>query len=409
MSQSYNVNRLFHASCAALSSVAVSVVTRANLLPQLTAEFGLTNEQMGTIAGTAFWGFALGLVAGPFCDQLGMGRILRAALVAHLAGLALSIVASGYYSLYLGTLAIGLGNGLAASVCNPLVANLFRENRTAKINRYHAWYPIACVLGGLLGYALTRAHVGWRWQMAAMLLPVGAYALLFAGQAFPPTERKQMGATAADMVRACTHPLFVCLLACIALANPTEVATTQWVTALFSDTGLPPILLLVLLCTAMGLGRYFAAPLVQRTGTEGLLLLSALLSFAGLGLLSLAHGPWALAATALFGYGVGFLIPTTYATLAENLPKAGALGTSLVAATGMTSTSVLVRLIGAKYDEHIHQFELSGLANEMAKMAAGSATLQSVAMLPLVLMGAYLGLVLWKKGQRRALALKALG
>jgi MFS family permease len=403
MSTSPNAIRLFNGSCAALSSVAVSVVIRANIIPLVTAEFGFSNEQMGAIAGTAFWGFALGLVAGPFCDKLGMGRILRTALLAHLTGLVLSVTATGYYTLYVGTLVIGLGNGLAASVCNPLIANLFRENRAAKINRFHAWYPISCVLGGLAVFFLTQALVGWRWQVVIMLVPVGTYAVLFYGQHFPPTERKQMGASMADMLRACTHPLFLCLLACIALANPTEVATTQWVTALFSDTGLPPILLLVLICTAMGLGRYFAAPVVRHTGTVGLLLLAATLSFAGLALLTVVQGGWALAAAALFGYGVGFLIPTTYATLAENLPKAGSLGTSLVAATGMTSTSILVRAIGAKYDANILTLRSEGLASELAKIAAGVATLQTVALLPLVLMAAYTGLLFWKRQSNQAL------
>lgn len=408
MTQLYNAPRLFTGCCAALSAVAVSVVTRANIIPLVTAEFGFTNAEMGAVAGTAFWGFALGLVAGPFCDHLGMGRILRVALTAHLVGIALSMTATGYYSLYVGTLAIGLGNGLTASVGNPLIANLFREHRAAKINRFHAWYPIASVLGGLTVFTFTQAQIGWRWQLALMLLPVGTYATLFFGQYFPPTERKQMGASAKDMVQACASPLCLCLLGCIALGNPTEVATTQWVSALFSDTGLPPILLLVLVCAAMGMGRYFASPLVRHTGTEGLLLLSAFLSFGGLSLMAISHGIWALGPAALFGYGVGFLIPTTYAFLAENLPKAGALGTSLLAAVGMTSTSVMVRLIGSHYDWHIAQFQAQGMAQGIAKMAAGSATLQLVALMPLVLVAAYSGLVVWKRHQRTSL-LKTAG
>jgi len=90
------------------------------------------------------------------------------------------------------------------------------------------------------------------------------------------------------------------------------------------------------------------------------------------------------------------------------LPKAGALGTSLLAAVGMTSTSVMVRLIGSHYDWHIAQFQAQGMAQGIAKMAAGSATLQLVALMPLVLVAAYSGLVVWKRHQRTSL-LKTAG
>jgi fucose permease len=407
MTHPYQVPRLFAGSCAAIGTVAVTVASRANALPQITAELGLTHEQMGSIAGTAFWGFALGLTAGPFCDWLGMGRILRAAFIMHALGLALSLLAHTYDSLYLGTLAIGLGNGLVASVCNPLVANLFKQNRAQHINRYHAWYPIASAATGLLLLAVAGWHLSWRAQLALMLLPMLAYAGLFWGRAFPPTERKLMGVSARGMLQACLHPFFLLLLFCIALANPTEVATTQWLRTLLAHTGLPGGLLLFLLFLGMGLGRYFAAGLVRRLGTLGLLATAAVMALASLQWLYLAHGWGAGLATLAFGYGVGFLIPTTYAVLAEQMPRAGSLGTSLLAAVGMTGTSQAVRLLGAAYDERLAQ--LGPQTTDALRAAAGAVGLQQLALLPTVLLVMYAGLWLWHRRRTTLLTVATAG
>ncbi|MCU0450232.1 MAG: MFS transporter [Bernardetiaceae bacterium] len=407
MTAIYQVPRLFAGSCAALSTVAVTVATRANALPQITAELGLTNEQMGSIAGTAFWGFALGLLAGPFCDWLGMGRILRAGFIMHVTGLTLSLFAQTYSSLYLGTLAIGLGNGLLASVCNPLVANLFKQNRAKHINRFHAWYPIASAVSGLLLLAVAGWQLNWRAQLALMLVPMLAYATLFWGQTFPPTERKQMGVSARGMLQACLNPFFLLLLFCIALANPTEVATTQWLRTLLAHTGLPGGLLLFLLFLGMGLGRYFAAGLVRRLGTLGLLAGAALVALGSLEWLYLTQGMAAGLAIVVFGYGVGFLIPTTYAVLAEQMPQAGSLGTSLLAAVGMTGTSQAVRLLGAAHDERLAH--LGPQASEALRLAAGAVGLQQLALLPTVLLVMYAGLWLWQRRRPAHLAVATAG
>ena len=36
------------------------------------------------------------------------------------------------------------------AACNPLVASLYPENKTTKLNHFHLWFPGGIVIGGLL-------------------------------------------------------------------------------------------------------------------------------------------------------------------------------------------------------------------------------------------------------------------
>ncbi|MSR19325.1 MAG: MFS transporter, partial [Phycisphaerales bacterium] len=172
-------SRLFVASCLALIVTAMSFALRGGATGAWTDEFGLSNEQVGWINGTAFWGFTLAMVfGGPLCDALGLGRIVGIALVGHLVGILLTIFAWDYWSLYAGTLIFGIANGSVEAACNPLVATLYPHDKTTRLNKFHVWFPGGIVIGGLVAFALGRMGLGWRVQFASMLLPLLGYAWL---------------------------------------------------------------------------------------------------------------------------------------------------------------------------------------------------------------------------------------
>src|SRR5947207_2593097 len=174
--------RLFVASCMALIATAVSFAIRGDILGDLRAAFSLSNEDLGKAAGAWAYGFSLSIfIGGQLVDLLGMRRIMLAAFLMHVLGVVLTLLAGGFWMLFAGTLAVGLGNGLVEAFINPLTATVYADRKTEKLNLLHVWFPGGIVIGGLLSYLLTMVHAGWQVKMGFILVPTILYGALFLG------------------------------------------------------------------------------------------------------------------------------------------------------------------------------------------------------------------------------------
>src|SRR5471032_80508 len=320
-------SRLFAASCVALIVTAMSFALRGAAAGDWAAQFHLSNEQIGWINGTAFWGFTLAMMfGGPLCDALGLGRIVGLAFVGHLAGILLTIFAWNYASLYVGTLIFGIANGSVEAACNPLIATLYADNKTTMLNRFHVWFPGGIVIGGLLAFALGAAGLGWKAQFACMLVPLAVYGFMFLGQKFPKTERVTSGVSTGAMFAACANPLFLLMVACMLLTAATELGPGQWIPDILTNAGVSGILVLVWINGLMAVGRQFAGVFVHRLSPNGMLVVSAILSALGLFAMSHASGAMLFGAATVFAFGVCFFWPTMIGYVSENFPRTGALG-----------------------------------------------------------------------------------
>jgi fucose permease len=393
---------LFRASCLALIVTSMSFALRGGAIGAWTAEFGLSNEQAGWINSTAFWGFTLAmLVGGPLCDAVGLGRVLWVAFVGHAAGILLTIFAWNYWSLFAGTLIFGIANGSVEAACNPLIATLYPQDKTTKLNQFHVWFPGGIVIGGLVGFLMAKSGMGWKAQFATMLLPLAAYGLMFRGRALPRTERVEMGVSTGAMFAACTSPLFVLMVACMLLTAATELGPGQWIPSILENAGVSGILVLVWINGLMAIGRQFAGAFVHRLHPTGMLLASAVLSTAGLFLMSRSQGGMLFVSATVFAFGVCFFWPTMLGFVSERLPKTGALGLAIVGGAGMLSVSFVLPAIGHVYDAGIatrlpegstvEAFRAAAAGSEQAvqwasiQSAAGLEALGKVAVLPVVL------------------------
>jgi predicted MFS family arabinose efflux permease len=415
--------RLFLASCIALVVTAMSFALRGEAAASWAQEFDLTHEQLGWINGTAFWGFTLAMVVGgPLCDVIGLGRILALAFAGHLAGILLTVFAWDYGSLYAGTLLFGIANGSIEAACNPLVATLYRDDKTTKLNHFHVWFPGGIVIGGLLAYGLGSAGLGWRAQFLGLLVPLAIYGWLFLRQPFPQTERVQQGVSTASMFRACLSPLFLLMVACMLLTAATELGPGQWIPNILTNAGVSGILVLVWITGLMAAGRMFAGVFVHRLEPLGMLLGSAILSGMGLYAMSQSSGAMLFAAATLFAVGVCFFWPTMLGFVNESVPKSGALGLAIMGGAGMLSVSFILPIIGRMYDraviERLEHAPLGATADEVAaaapamsssassalaeqwqaiQAAAGLESLGKVALLPAILAVVFLVLFLVRR------------
>ena len=347
--------RLFVASCMALIATAVTFAIRGDILGDLGAAFSLSNEDVGKAAGAWAYGFTLSIfIGGQLVDLLGMKRIALCAFLMHVLGVALTIFATGFWMLFAGTLAVGLGNGLVEAFVNPLTATIYPDQKTEKLNLLHVWFPGGIVIGGLVAYALTLLHAGWHVKMGFILVPTVLYGLLFLGQEFPPTERVQQGVSTAAMYKAVARPLFLVLVFCMILTASTELATNQWIAYILSNTArlaAGGILVLVWINGLMAVGRWFAGPLVHRISPIGLLIGSATMSAIGLVGLSLADSPpTAIAAATVFAIGICYFWPTMLGVTSERFPEGGALALAIVGGVGTLSAAIFTWILGGMYD-----------------------------------------------------------
>ena len=345
--------QLFTASCVGLVATAMTFGIRADILGQLVGQFHLSNEQVGWIAGTAFWGFTLSMfLGGPLCDWLDMNRVIQIAFIAHLLGIGVTIQARGYMGLFVGTLAIGMGNGFYESAANPLIATLYRENKTERLNRLHVWFPGGIVIGCLVGLGVRYIGLTWRAEMATILVPTFTYGLFFLRTRLPRTERIERHVASSVMYRQALRPGLLLLLFCILLTAATELGPNQWIPSLLTNAlHLSGVVVLIWITGLMAIGRRFAGPIVRRISPIALLMFSAILSAAGLfGLGSSASAISVYISATMYALGVCYFWPTMYGITAERFPAGGAFLLSLMGGMGMLSDALVIPMMGRMYD-----------------------------------------------------------
>jgi len=368
----YNAKRLFWMSCVALVVTAMTFAIRAQLENVWGEEFNLTATQMAIAIGTAFWGFTLAqFIGGPIVDLIGMKRFVRIAFFLHAIGIIVTILANGFWTLFIGTLFIGIGNGSIEAGCNPLVATIFPNAKTKMLNRFHVWFPGVIFIGGLTSYlVMDILNLSWPFLVGTLVIPLIAYGALMFGQKFPKTERVTMGFSYGDMWKSILKPVFLIMLFAMLLSAATELTTGQRITSLLTDTGTSAILVLAFINGIMALGRGFAGPIVDRLKTEGMLMFSAIVSMIGLLMLSYFSGAvLTYISAAVFAIGICFFWPTMLGFVSEKIPESGALGLSIFGGAGMLSNVLFMYISG--------QFTDAG--------ASGQEILRYTAVLPAIL------------------------
>jgi MFS family permease len=400
MEQNISRSGLFWASCVALIVTAMTFGIRAGILGILGKEFNLSAAELGIVTGTAFWGFTLAMIfGGPLCDVLGMKKLILIAFVGHVVGIILTIIAGGFWSLFISTLVLGISNGMVEAACNPLITSLYPNNKTQKLNMFHLWYPGGIVIGTLIGYFIQENNLGgWQIQMATMLVPTIIYGVMFFGKNFPVTERVASGVTTSEMFKACLTPLFLFMIVCMFITASTEFGVNNWVPLFLQEGKVSSLLLLTWVALIMALGRLLLGPIVHSSvAPEIALLFSAIFSAIGIYWLSYASGYSAFAAAAVFGIGVSFFWPTMLGFVSEYLPRTGALGLALMGGAGMLCVAFALPVLGGIYDEKVAAATAAG----SSVVVGGAETLRTIIVLPIFLIVAFAGLVFYMRNRKK--------
>jgi MFS family permease len=432
-------NRLFLLSCISLVVTAMTFAIRAGILGQLSEEFALSDTQLGFVNAMAFLGFPLAMVLlGYLYNKLGPRLIMILAFAGHLLGLALTITAGGFVGLLVSTFFIGFANGSVEAACNPMIAGMYKDNKTTMLNKFHVWFPGGIVIGAVISFIMTNAGLGWQSQIGIMLIPTVIYGWLVFTTVFPEkvaTEKinilELLGLVAVMALLAALaltdiqaklsllqspigkigvlvlvfailawllakrgsgmrdiFLLFV-MMGLMTLTTTSELGTQQWVERILGSTGVHSMVVLAMVTGLMAVGRFFAGPVIHALNPIGVLLMSAIVTSLGLFLMSIASGGLIYLAAIIFAIGVCYFWPTMVGFVSEYIPSSGALGMSLLGAAGMFALTFWNPIIGGWIDGAREAAVASGAVGDSIEIAAGRGALTELVKFPLFLIVAF--------------------
>jgi len=399
MTAEINKNKLFIASCLALTVTAMTFAIRAGILGQLSQDFSLSDTELGWINAMAFLGFPIAtMFGGLLYNFLGAKKLVLIAFVGHILGLVLTMSAEGFWTLLISSFFIGFANGAVEAGCNPLIADMYHKNKTTMLNRFHVWFPGGIVIGALISKTMTDMSFGWQAQIAIMLIPTVIYGYLILSQKFPISENIET--STGTNIKALFSPLFLFMAFCMTLTATSELGTQQWIERILGASGASPMLMMAMITGVMAVGRYFAGPIINKFNPAGVLLYSAIVTTLGIYSMSIATGNMVYVSALLFALGVTYFWPTMIGFVAENIPQSGALGMSMLGGAGMFAVSMWNPVIGGWIDNARQQALAVNSSPEVAELAAGQATLANLSLFPLVLIFAFSALVIFMRKQR---------
>lgn len=357
--------KLLWACFLTLVAAGFGFATRAAAGGVWEREFGIGGGQFGAIMGAGFLGFGMMIFfGGILVEKFGYKKLLFLAFVMHLISAAMLYWANSAYAsvnetdatlatqkafeiLWYSAFLFSICMGLYEAVINPLVAQLYPENKTHYLNILHAGWPGGMILGGLfsacfIGSECWISELPWQVALSAFAIPVLVYGVLAFPQAFPNTVGESSGNF--GKVFSCFASLpFLLLIVLHALVGYMELGVDSWMTKLMENLLPNSIIILVYTSALMFILRFFAGPIVHKINPIGLLLASSIIAV--LGLLWLASPIQSVAiifvAATFYSFGKAFLWPTMLGVVGERYPQSGSVAMGALGAAGMLTVGLV--------------------------------------------------------------------
>ena len=396
---------LFWASFLSLAACGFGFAFRIAHMGSYGADFGLTGQQIGNIAGSCFWPIAITMILFSLVvDKTGYKiPMFIAAILQAVSGIG-TAMAGSYEMLLLSAICAGLGHGIIEAVINPACAAVYPKTKTKMLTILHAAWPAGIVFGTLLILGLDSAFDDLSWRLHAfwIVIPAVIYALMYAPCKFPVDERVQAGVPFRDMlkevgflgialasfmliyqiggvlsgifglfplpagdvwffsslmaglvvggifglaVKSIGKPLFFLLCLLMIPVATAELSTDNWIKELMN-----PVLAgykinaawaIIFSAGIMFLLRTFAGGILKVFNPPVLMATSGLLSAAGLLWLSGASGPVIFIAFVIYAVGQTYYWPCILGFVSERYPKGGALTLNTVSAMGVLSLGIV--------------------------------------------------------------------
>lgn len=167
------------------------------LFPAIKKEMSLSDMQLAALGTTSFVLFytSLGLPFGRLADRVSRTKMIAAGLLTWSLASAATGLATGFWSLFLCRVVVGVGEASLGPAAMSLLADKFpAERRATAQSVYSAGVPLGAAAAFWIGGYLGEAH-GWRIAFLALGLP----GVALAGVVLRLAEPARAGSPSADL------------------------------------------------------------------------------------------------------------------------------------------------------------------------------------------------------------------
>lgn len=309
---------LFVSACLGILAFGIVLAVLGTLfgMPEMRAHLHIDLAQQGDLFLLLYVGILIAsLMAGPLIDHIGHKLVLLISALLVSLGMLLLSAAHSISAAGAAAIALGLGGGGLNTCTSALVSELYGERRGAMLNVLGIFFGI-----GALCIPLLAATLEGRFTVVQLLifcsLLSGLCAITYAVLRFPALTEAHAFSWR-ETLRVATYGGIWLIGLLLLFESGNEASVSGWTSTYANASGLSSrtaTLVLAVYWAALMLSRLIAASLLRVMGKAHLILVSAVLSVIGCGILLSAQSVvWLSIGVGVIGLSHGPIFPTALA------------------------------------------------------------------------------------------------
>jgi fucose permease len=324
----YNRNLVFTASCVVIFLFGVSLITLGATLPQLSAEFDLTEINKGTLASMLPLGILIGsLVFGPVVDKYSYKYFLAANVFLIVLGFLIIYISSTFLHLAIAFVIIGTGGGSLNGASSSLVSDFsddHKENKGSNLSTMGAFFGLGA-LGMPFLLNLLSTKLDYREIIGGVGLTMIIPIIFLLVISYPAS--KQSSSISIPQIKSLVKDSTLLLLAFILFfESGWESLLNNWLTTYLIDSKsimeARALGFLTFFIAIFTIGRFLVGVLLKRFVPAIVLALSSVIALAGCIILTFSSSEViTYLALSLAGFGLAAAFPVVLGTIGDRFAK----------------------------------------------------------------------------------------
>ena len=351
----YNKVLVFAASCIVIFLFGISLITLGATLPQLTADYGLSEIDKGTLASMLPIGILIGsLIFGPIVDKYSYKYFLAANVFLILIGFLLIAYSRSLTHLAIAFVLIGTGGGSLNGASSSLVSDFsddHNENKGSNLSLMGAFFGL-----GALGMPLLLNLLSTWFDYRAVIAGTGISMIapiIFLMVIKYPSPKQSSTISLKSLGSIMKEGMLIVFSFVLFFESGWESLLNNWLTTYLIEvktfTEAFALGLLTLFIAVFTLGRFAVGILLKKFTPSRVLIISSCIALAGCILLTLSGSRFLIIISLGFvGFGLAAAFPVVLGIIGDRYAKwsGTAFGIALtIALLGNISINYLTGII----------------------------------------------------------------